>query len=79
MKLMVRFVVTASGTMPISPKMATYSATSATVIKIGPNTVWPAQIAGTDLMGDVADPPPTSSTRQRALATRAPETRRSRF
>jgi hypothetical protein len=42
-KLMLSPVVTASGTMPISPRIATYRATSATAIITGPETVPPGR------------------------------------
>ena len=59
----VRLVVTAKGTMPISPSNATYSATSATAISNGPETVPPGR---SSLMPTscftVAEALPTAST-----------------
>src|SRR6185312_315119 len=42
-KLILRLVVTASGTQPIEASTATYIATSASVIKVGPEIVPPGR------------------------------------
>ena len=59
-KLIVRPVVTASGTNPISLKMTTYRAKSATVISTGPDTVPTGRNSSLCLM--VADQSPNAST-----------------
>src|ERR1700730_15470286 len=62
-KLMVKLVVTANGTRPMVPRMATYSATSATAMSTGPDTVFPGRsCAGPMGCDTVAERSPTSST-----------------
>lgn len=62
-KLIDRLVVTASGTIPISPRIATYSATSTTVIMTGPETVPPGRNSAMPTWWRmVADALPTAST-----------------
>src|SRR5580704_17049601 len=62
-KLMFKLVVTARGTMPMVASMATYSATSATAMSRGPDTVPPGRnCAGPTACETVAERSPTSST-----------------